>query len=304
MFIDAFTCCVGPVYAGYLKRSLPVWMDTLDSLTVVTSDRCEDTVEACRPYTRLRLVKTPVFYEHGAHFNKGAALSIAYAKMQPVEGALHFDSDIMPDSTWRRRAERLFVEGAIHGARRLDERGRLIEDKGPWPYGYFQLWHANDPAVQFWPLFEPWHPHAGSYDLEFLENWPSHKWRDLGFKVTHFGEVRQNWFGVGLEEREQQKAYERMQKVHHVGLAKTRQLARRKENRLKVPDFALKFSVSQDRHRPHRVRELIRACMTDDPFLVEARVGESRGDYERLGKDVTPEQLRLRVEDAYKKRHG
>lgn len=302
MFIDAFTCCVGPVYASYLKRSLPVWMNTLDSLTVVTSPEDRDTLEVCKPYPRLRVVTSTLFKAYGAHFNKGAALTQAYAAMRPVDWALHFDSDILPETTWRARAERALIPGSIHGARRYDEQGRPIEDKGPWPYGYFQLWHSEDPACQFWPLFEPWHPHAGSYDLEFLEKWPANRWRDLGFRVTHFGEVRQNWFGVGLPEEEQEAAFQKMHQVHKVGLSHTRKLARRAENRLRVPDFSLKFCIRPDKRDPRRLAALVRACMTDDPFLVSVTVAPRKDGCRVLDAGYNPHQLADLVMQTYSQR--
>ncbi len=290
MYIDAITCCVGSVYAAYLKRSLPVWMDTLDSLTVVTRPDDRDTAAVCAPYRRLRLVTTDVFKQHGADFNKGAALTIAYAAAAPVDLALHFDSDIMPKADWRSRAEKEFRLGYIAGATRHDEQGKPIVDKGPWPYGYFQLWSTNDPATWSWPLFEPCHGHAGNYDMAFLERWSDKKRQRLSFPVTHFGEVRQNWFGVGLEGDAQTQSYAKMAGLRKIGLGEVRKLARRREHQLSVPDFKLKLSLSLTSDPAWR-RAIVRACMIDDPFLVSCVVGARRG-YVPLPISTRPEYVR------------
>ncbi len=293
-YLDALTSCVGPVYASYLKKSLPVWLDELDSLTVVTKLGDYDTLKACEPHKRVRVVETGIFNAYGAHFNKGAALTIGYADMDPVDLVLHFDSDIMPSPGWRKLAESELREGAIAGAVRCEENGRPITDLGPWPYGYFQLWSSHDPKAMHWPIFEPWHPHCGSYDLEFLERWPSSAWQKLSFKVTHFGEVRKNWFGVGLEEEAQRKSFDLMDRVHQVGLRETRMRARQGHNRLKVPDFRKKYSFS--RRDYSWARDMVRACMTSDPFLVRAVVEGHKPGFERVKlRQKSPENIREEV---------
>lgn len=304
IYIDALTCCLGSVYAAYLKQSLPVWMDTLDSLTVVTHPSDRDTLAVCEPYGRLRVVTTEVFKAHNAAFNKGAALTQAYAAMDPTDGVLHFDSDIMPPKNWREIAEREFAHGSIHGAVRTEEAGKKIEDLGDWPYGYFQLWHAHDVATHFWPIMEVWHQSAGGYDLEFLEKWPTKLRRKLSFEVVHFGEVRRNWFGVGLPPEQQEESFKKMDHVHKIGLRKARLLTRVPTNRLRVPPFALRFAIRPDPQRPERIHELIRACQTRDPFLVEAWVGPKVGKAEVISASVEPHQLRDRVLAAYQARHG
>lgn len=301
MFIDAFTCCVGPVYASYLEQSLPVWMDTLDSLTVVTRPDDGDTIAACKKHPRVRIVTSTLFYAYGADFNKGAALCQAYAAMDPVDVVLHFDSDIMPDRDWRKAAEREFKEGCIHGAIRYDENRKRIVDDGPWPYGYFQLWHSSDKVAQHWPIFEPWRKSAGGYDLEFLLKWPKPRWRKLSFEVLHFGEVRRNWFGVGLEPDAQAESFRKMDEVHQMGLRAARLAEQEGKSCIKVPDFALKFAVDSKADVAWR-HEIARACMTDDPFLVSLKVAEMPGGYEKIKTGISPEVIRARVEAALAKR--
>ncbi len=322
MFIDGICTSVGSVYADYMRRSLSVWATTLDSLTIVTMP-ADPVIEVCRPYSRVRVIQTDLFKQHGAAFNKGAALSHGYAIMDPLDAVLHFDADIHPPANWREIALAEFKPGCIHGCVRHDEQGQQITDLGDWPYGYFQLWCADDRLAQFWPLFEVWHHSAGGYDLEFLEHWPTHLRKKLSFDVLHYGEVRRNWFGVGLEERAQRESFARMDRVHKVGLRKTRIQTREPQHRLKVPDFALRLSIDPDPARPDRVHRILRACMTDDPFLVEAsmtapnalpsvrlrtaRHARSRKlpvGVKQVKHSMQPEVVRNFVEAAYLARHG
>lgn len=302
-YIDGFTVCTGPVYASYLSRTIHVWNDTLDSVTVICRPTDVEVKSACKGYSRVRVVETDVFDRHGAVLNKGAALNVGYAAMDPIGTVLHFDSDILPPANWRDKADREFRAGAIYGAWRYYEDGRKIVDDGPWPYGYWQMWSSNDVVLQYWPLFENHHPHAGSYDLQHLEKWPRTRWKALSFPVTHFGEPRSNWCGKGIEDAaEQQKRDTMMANIHNVGLAKTRQLSVRQGNQLKLPAPKLKFHLPAG--DPARARGLLRACMSEDPFLVHAYVGLRKGGYETIKLSTPLEHLRRRVQEALASQRG
>lgn len=310
MFIDAFVSSVGPVYADYMTRSLPKWSASLDSITVVTAPG-DPILPVAKAFKNVHVIETDLFKQFGAAFNKGAALNLAYAHMDPKDVVLHFDADIEPPDGWREKAEKEFVHGTIAGSLRRDEANKPIQDLGSWPYGYFQLWHSADVATLSWPLLEPWHPSAGGYDLEFLERWPQNKWKKLSFDVKHYGEVRQNWFGVGLPEAEQQEASRRMAEVHRVGLRETRLRTRTARNRLKIPEALLNFFLVVPRSRDWRGSEnvcnVIRACMTDDPFLVTIDVSADRAARPRgstiLAAISDPKQVRSRVVSSYRMKH-
>lgn len=201
MRIDAITSCAGSRYIKLLSRSIPLWLDTLDSLTIVT--RHEDVAELM-PISRAALiVGTDLFTAHGAKFNKGAALNLAYAAAEPLDWILHFDADIIPPAKWRDLAENSIKRGYLHGAgRRRDDGVTILSGRNAMPLGYFQLWHTSDPCAQRWPLFEPRYSDAGAYDLEFINLWPINK-RALipGLRLTHQGHPGRNWFGpdIGTE---------------------------------------------------------------------------------------------------------
>lgn len=293
-YVDGFTCCVGAMYAEQLSRSLATWHNTLDSVTVVTRTGDEAVKGVCKGYARVRVVETDVFTAHGASFNKAAALCVAYAAMRPIDGVLHFDSDILPPRDWRRHVEKGFRRGTIAGIDRLDEAGHPIVDKGPKPYGFFQLWHADDDrAAYHWPLFETWHGHCGNYDMEFLERWPRELHAALPFTVVHFGEPRKNWFGVEGHEEPGHEKFRKMKELNDANLHQVRMAARKGVGRLAIPEPKLKLALSPSAD-PAWMRAVVRACMTDDPFLVSCVVGARQG-YTQLTTGTYPHAVRERV---------
>jgi len=211
-----------------------------------------------------------VFTEYGASFNKGAALNVAYAVMNPTDRVLHFDADILPEPNWRSKAESQFSKGCIHGTRRYSETGSLLKDFKETPYGYFQLWKANDPVLMYWPLFENWHRHAGNYDFEFHDKWPVDNRKLIELHLTHFGIPRANWFGIG--QGHDSESLMQMQELHQQGLGRHRRSMRVRNNRLQIPESKLKlaFICGRTNAEYNRVRELLKACMTPNPFLITA----------------------------------
>lgn len=193
MRIDGITSCVSQLYAGYLARSLPIWADTLDSLTIVTAPN-DPVLSVAAGRANVHVVQTTAFTDYGAYFNKGAALNLAYAAADPSAWVLHFDADIVPPRDWRAVAESVIEPGNMYGATRG---GRQMLRHGKlWPIGFFQLWHAADRCSWRWPLFQTHHRHAGAYDVEFAEQWGAEHWQRLAFVVHHLSRPRRNWFGA------------------------------------------------------------------------------------------------------------
>jgi len=277
MHVDAFTCCVGPVYASYLQSTLSTWLQTLDSLTVVTRPDDAVTIAVCQGHRRLRLVTTDVLTAHGAHLNKGAALDVAYAAMDPMDVVLHFDADILPPLEWREQAEKLFRPGYLFGCKRQDELGKPIYDGPP-----------------------PWHGHCGNYDIAFNQRWKRDKRAEFSFTVTHFGEVRQNWFGVGHDDpAAQNDSFCQMLQLHQVGLHIARiRVDNNPKLRLPVPPYKLKLCLEggdQDWRW-----QMLRACMTPDPFLVSCHCGLRLPDEEPVSSRTSPNKLWERIQDLYR----
>ena len=267
--IDGLTVCVGASYACRLARALPTWLDTLDSLTVVTAPHDEATLALLSSASdRVRVVKTDLFYQHGAMFNKGAALSHALALMpQADDWILHVDADIVAEPDWRKKSESAMRQGCLHGADRYYDDGTPIDD-APFPCGYFQLWNVCDPKTWLRPLYEPWYGHAGNYDHAFLKYWPESERIHLPIRLTHYGEPRSQWFGVDLEPEKQHRAAEEMQRLHRIGLY---QVFVRGEGSLSVPAFRVRVCIEPG--DAAWVRSMLSVCTLEDPFAVSARVG-------------------------------
>lgn len=205
MRIDGITTCVGQAYAVQLARALPIWLETLDSLVVVSDGPLDDAFYAAAGDAlgqKVWLKFTNVFTQHGAAFNKGAALNVAYDQASPSDWALAFDADIIPPPNWRDLVERSAVRGHLHSCCRTFERPEYAwRAKTAHPLGFFQLWHTSDPCSWRWPLFPPHYPCAGGYDAEFAEYWPRDRWLRFDFAVEHQGQPGVNWFGQGTADK-------------------------------------------------------------------------------------------------------
>lgn len=222
MRIDGVCCCVGPLYAGYLRQALPVWLKTLDLLTIVYDAysygqgmieyKCFE-LAGSGNYAMLA-VETAAFGTKGQCFNKGAALNEGIVAAKPTDWILSFDSDIIPPDDWRQQIEHRLHPGNLYGSARYDQSGRRL-DKAFYPRGFFQLWHVSDPAYRRQPIFDDWHTHAGHYDTRFANQWPKEKHVDLGLQLIHQGEPYKHWFGPDADP-------ELMRELRRKGIAKAR----------------------------------------------------------------------------------
>jgi hypothetical protein len=255
MRIDAICCCVGPKYHGFLKASRQRWLQGLDSLT----------------------------------FNKGAALNLAWHAMirrsPNPEFLLHFDADIQPPLGWRDTVQhRRPREGFLYGARRFSEAGKPLDESMFFAYGFFQLWHARDPRTWHWPMFEPWHGHAGNYDAEFAERW-RRQHVELNLHLTHFDEPRRSWFGPGAPEGEMDRLRASAGgNLYHVRLA-----ARRPENRLPVPAPMLRLHLPRRCHADWAQRVIAWAA-SFGPFAVKVQADSFPGSVQ-VNNEVQLNQL-------------
>lgn len=259
--IDAITCCVGYPYAKQLEKNLPIWLDTLDSLTVITTPS-DPIAEYKHSIGNLRIVTTDAFTKYGASFNKGAALCYAFRKADPIDWCLHFDCDIQPPQNWRKLAEKKMRKGCLHGCTRINTKG--VKDRHHFfPYGFFQLWHVEDKVTWKWPLFETWHGHAGTYDTKFAEQWNLTKRIDLKFSVVHCGDLKRNWFGLGRDDR--------MKKLLEYGTKRYREEAKLEGGGLKIPQ---PFKIQILEGSTHWTLAALRECREVDPFKINVIVGK------------------------------
>lgn len=257
MRIEGLVTCVGEKYAEILHKALPIWVDTLDSVTIVT-----DGSTPFKPPRGVKLYWTELFKAHGAFFNKGAALSSAYVDLDPEDWVLHFDADIIPPKDWRRQAEGIIRPGFLYGCERCYEDGTTVYDPPPFPYGFFHLWHAKDPRSWVRPLWDCFWPSAGHYEISFIDRWPSHSHRvRLPFKVIHPAEPRSGWFGDTPEGKA------RMEQDRQIGHHEARI---NKTFTLQVPDYQVKVCFSP--LSPEAALDLMRNIATTDPFYAQIKL--------------------------------
>lgn len=212
--IRGITVCVD--YAWVLAKTLPLNMRHLQECLVITCSRDMDTINLCRSIPSVRLYVTDAFTRHGARFNKGLAMEEGFDVLGRHGWTLIWDADCLLPDQFPYAGVR---DGYLHGCRRrIVERPEEWTSGSPWgrypiardggPIGYFQLFHAEDPAVKDRrPWYEVGFAYAAGGDSYFLEHWPPHKRTILSIDVLHFGPRDINWFGSDPEGREIMRAF-------------------------------------------------------------------------------------------------
>jgi hypothetical protein len=251
MKIDGIVTCVGQKYASILNTSLPIWADTLDSVTVVTDGNTDIKIP-----NGVNVLETSLFTDYGAFFNKGAALSSAFVYVDPKDWVLHFDADIIPPPNWRKTIVPYIQIGNLYGAVRVYSNGQLISDPGPpFPYGFFHLWNVTDRFSWVRPLWDLFWPSAGHYEVSFLERWPDKNRIGLPLKLVHPCEPRTGWFG------ESEEGVGHMKEDARLGHVLPRV---KKMFVLKVPEYTSQiYFSSQD---PYIALDILRKNVSIDPF--------------------------------------
>jgi hypothetical protein len=267
MRIDALVVCVGQHYADTLAQALPVWLDTLDSLVVVTNDVKNITLK--RDYwttCKFTSFTTDIFYRYGAHFNKGAALSEAFYHLNPQDWVLNIDADIIPPKDWRKIAEPLLEVGNLYGCKRhYENTTNHLESDSTFPdlWGYFHLWNVRDSASWIRPVYPVDCGHAGNYDHTFMRRWTEDRRRELPFTVRHIGPPRNNWFGQG------NGSQKRMDELHELGLYNAWYT---KAGHIKVPEPKWSQVFDNCSHSCEEAAWLLRKWSKPDPFSYTVRV--------------------------------
>ena len=265
--ISGLTTCVGEKYARYLQRSLPIWLNTCDEVYVVTDH--DDTVaeqiyscaKNCLCVADFQLIRTSLFTDFGASFNKGAALSAGFAYIKDPEWILNFDADVLPPRDWRKKVEEKLTVGRLFGcSHRYREDGTLIPDADfPNIWGFFHLWHVEDPHSWKRPAFEVDVGHAGNYDHSFMRQWPEKDRTDLWpeLRVVHQGEPRQQWFGNDPRNKK------KMANLFMLGLWEAWAT---KAGHIKVPEPDKEFHAQRSDLTACETRELLHKFTDVDPF--------------------------------------
>lgn len=207
MKIHALTVCVN--YVDWLAIGFERWKKDLASWTIITDSKDAQTA-AFAMQNEVRLFQTDIFYEHGAAFNKGAALETARAVLpEQQDWLLLLDADIAPEPDWFAKLCAAKPEpGFIYGAPRFQYSGDVADIDNPTlrripdalcDGGYFQLFHMQDPHIAELPVIEMDWSHAGVYDSHLKNRWPRNERRELPIRLVHCGE-QENWWGRGNRE--------------------------------------------------------------------------------------------------------
>lgn len=197
----ALTVCVE--YDDLLAITLPQAAKHFERVCVVSTPGDERTAKVVAGVEGAEVFVTDAFYRRGAAFNKGLAIEEGLDAMGREGWLVIFDADIvMP-------AEMDF-DGIQAGNLYCPRRRQLQQE---WRYseeldwmslpgvrdvehaGFFQLFHADDAALESRPWYGVDWLHAGGCDSDFQAKWPQDRKVWLPFDVLHLGPVCRNWHG-------------------------------------------------------------------------------------------------------------
>jgi hypothetical protein len=217
MNIHALTVCVN--YQDFLCVGAERWAKHLASWTIITDSK-DDVTARYAESLGVGCFRTDVFYEHGANFNKGAALESARRALPQWEDwFLLLDADVVPEPEWfkvlcdaKPEPEKIYGAWRYQSVNLTDYDNlnlRKIRD-GVCDGGYFQLFHTSDSHIAHLnPVIETDWSHAGVYDSHLKKNWPEDARAVLPVRLTHLG-PQENWHGRGNREAFVKMNHERM----------------------------------------------------------------------------------------------
>lgn len=195
-------------YDDLLAVTLPRAARHLEEVLVVTHPDDEATKAVAKTVPNARTYETDAFFRHGAAFNKGYAMELAFDALGRWGWILILDADVvLPDAVaWPENLDPC----DLYGARR-----RVLEDVREWredldwgrfparaessTWGYFQLFHAGCPYLRGRPWYAVDYVHAAGCDADFQTKWPPQRRLRVGFDVLHLGPLCTNWFGRASE---------------------------------------------------------------------------------------------------------
>ncbi len=196
-------------YGDILRHALPYNRHHFDRVVVVTARHDAETQAVARDNGADCLV-TSVFYERGAHFNKGAALERGFEFAGRSDWFVVLDADVLIPKDAALRGPWRFIGCLYTPTRRMARDLSQVEllasgDEREWlafaanereeHAGYFQMFHAEDSGLDALPWYPTNWRHAGGCDSEFAKRWPRSLQRRPPFSVLHLGEDSVNWHG-------------------------------------------------------------------------------------------------------------
>ncbi len=204
--IKAITVCVN--YDDLLRLALPRIVKHVDTLLIVTSFTDLRTHALAAEYPdKVQLHMTDAFYRNGASFNKGLAMEEGFDVLGRTGWILILDADIVLPPVIPKLD---LVIGKMYtpGRHILSNVDGMTPEGVEWlspqdlpfrhengNFGYFQLFHADDPVIRERPWYGTDWVHAGGCDSVFEKRWAKADRLRMPFVVIHLGDPDQNWFG-------------------------------------------------------------------------------------------------------------
>lgn len=192
-------------YWDLLAITLPWNRHHFESVAIVTSPEDVPKLTDLARANWADIIVTNKFYEHGAQFNKWAALEYGLDYIGRDGWLCLLDADVM----WPMNTPYFeLVPGKLYTPLR-----RMFEDLtqpippeecwGRYPVhhntaewaGYTQIFHADDPVLGPPPWHETNWKHAGGADSYFQRKWPACNKVRPPFEVLHLGRAGSNWCG-------------------------------------------------------------------------------------------------------------
>lgn len=201
--IKAITVCVG--YDDFLQLTIKRTLQYVDKFVIVTTPEDTRTQELVAKHDKAECFITDAFYRQGASFNKGWALEEGFDALGRDGWLLILDADILLPETlpsWAPQIGKMYtpprrIMTAVDGLRETPyvDINELPIRREHGNFGYFQLFHATDPALTFLPWYETTWVHAAGADSVFEKRWVKANRLPAPFEVIHLGETDQNWYG-------------------------------------------------------------------------------------------------------------
>lgn len=200
MKIEAVIVCKD--YSDLLEETLPLNMQHLDRIVVVTHPGDWETRKLCQKYG-VDCVITEAMHEDGDKFNKGRCINLGLGHLRGLDWILHLDADVVLPHGFRNLLYRAKLrQDNIYGCDRLNvygiehwdkhkhkcvphyESGYFVEpvrefpmgariihhEHGYCPIGFFQLWHSS--MQRKYPINQG---NAEHTDVLFACQWPRHQ---------------------------------------------------------------------------------------------------------------------------------
>lgn len=192
-------------YGDILGITLPYNLPFFSNCVVVTHESDLKTIEVCQA-NDVHVHCTDVFYKKKAVFNKFAALEEGLSVIGRRDWMLVLDADILiphKRPEFKPRIGNIYtphrriwnpIPTAVPEERLWRTKKRTLANEEF--AGYFQYFHAEDPALQgqnTW--YETDWTWAGSADSFFHEKWPASRKVRPPFEVLHLGAPFTNWAG-------------------------------------------------------------------------------------------------------------